>query len=379
MMSPRLRSAVVLLVAVAAFPACRSTTVISARHAPLYRAISHTSTISATATNEERGLRQIVLTVTTGEMTDCTELGVPASVIPCRRSASTITHTCAFPDEPETATCEYVQPLGDAALVSYRAQAVPVRGSARSTPEVTYAAGIPPTAWIARPMWWHRGESFDGQIDLGFFPDFDYDGFYSRFTDDAEAIVDGAFFNDQPFADLYSRNLRRFNLWAAPFGTDAERCSRTYSASVAPIRAAMDGGAIIHSVAFRDCAAIAEGGSGSVDATVSDSDWLLVHESGHFLHGQGDEYCCDGGYGTAGTCQNVFASEAACETYASDNGLDADDCQEIMNASTDTGRWRLDDGGTETMRSRSDNSDWRTTSRQCVQRRFSNCLSGTCY
>lgn len=349
---------------------------VSAIHDPLYRASSHTSTITATASNSSVGIKRVTITVTTGEMTDCTEQGRPPSIIPCRRNATTITHVCNYSGGPSSVTCTYSQAIGNQAIVSYQVEAEPVSGSSKSTSEITFSGGFPPTAGIARPIWWHRDQPMAGKIDIGFFPDQDYAGDYLDFTDDTETIALGAFFNGgQQFSSVYTLFNHNVNLWAAPFGADANGCSRSFNSLVTPIAAVSDGEAIVHKNFFRDCSAIALGGAGSVYGKAGDSDWIFVHESGHFLHGQGDEYCCDGGYATSGGCANVFSSKAACQAAASGHGADASNCVQIGT----TGAWRNDDGTLETMVIENDNSNWRDDSSYCVIQRFIACGNGSCY
>lgn len=372
---------VILLCATAGVFATGCATSLTARHTPLYRASPHSSTIAANATNNQAGISQITIQVTRGTMTDCTELGVAPSVIPCRSGATVSGFGCGWgPTPPASATCSIALSLGQQELVTYRVTATPGSGSTRSTPEITYAAGFPPTAFIARPVWWHRGEDLATKIDLGLFPDADYSGDYLGFTNDLETLLTGTFFNSpQEFAQTYTLFRESHNLWAAPFGADAQGCSRAFSPAVTPVSAVMDGRAIVHRNDFRDCASISLGGAGSVWAGAGDADWILMHESGHFLHGQGDEYCCDGGYGTAGTCRNVFDSQNDCQTYAAANGFAAGLCQQIASGSTMTGKWRMDDATLETMEDRTDSSDWRDNSRSCVQSRYGNCAGGSCY
>jgi len=360
---------------------------VTAKHDPLYRASSHTSTISATAKQSEDGISKITIHVTKGTMTDCSSMGGTPSVIPCRSGSVTFTHDCSFPTNPAEATCSYSEDFGNQGMISYHVEAESGAGKKSTSQEITFATGYPPTAWIARPIWWHRADATGAEIptsekiDLCFVPDADYSGLYSTFTGDAQKIIDGSFFNSsQQFAKVYTSYRGYFNLWAGPFGADAEGCSRTVNSDLALVIAPMDGTAIVHSNSFRDCATItAGGGKGSVYAGASDSDWILMHESGHFLHGQGDEYCCDGGYANAGSCKNVFSSESDCRSYSSTNGFDPDDCVEIKNATTSTGKWRSDNGQLETMRDRTDDSDWQNMSRACVLARFKNCASGSCY
>lgn len=362
-----------LLIVAALHTGCATS--VSAIHDPLYRASLHNSTITANARNTSVGIERIDIVVITGEMTDCTELGGPPRIIPCRQNASTITHTCNYAGNPSNATCTFTQSLGNESIVTYEATAIPASGSSRSTNEITYSGGFPPTAIIARPVWWQRNQARAAKLDLGFFPDADYSGLYTSFTNDMQTIALGSFFNSgQPFSSVYTLFRNSFNLWAAPFGADANGCSRSFSTAVSPIVAEMDGQAIVHSDFFRDCASISLGGSGSVWANAGDADYILVHESGHFLHGQGDEYD-GGGNASAGSCNNVFSTESACQATAPGAGAQASDCVEIGT----TGKWRIDDGNLETMKDRSDNANFRNNSSQCVIQRFTNCSSGTCY
>lgn len=361
-------------------------TSVSARHTPLYRASAHDATIQVQAANEQVGIEKIEIAVTRGTMTDCSELGGPPSVIPCRSGASTTTYECSYDSPlPSSAICDADLDLGDEELVTYRATAIPGSGAAWSAPEITFAAGEPPTEFIARPVWWHRNTMMATKIDIGLFPDPDYGGDYADFTDDLQSVLTGAFFNpDQPFARLFTLFREVHNLWAGPFGIDAEECSRDFIDEVAPVGVAVDSVAIFHRNEFRDCSSITlagAGSSGTVWAAAEDAPYVLVHESGHFLHGQGDEYCCDGGYGTAGSCRNVFGSLADCQGYASANGFNPGQCVEIVGGGgvEHTGAWRVADGLDELMRERENTSDWRNTSRQCVQGRYAECADGSCY
>jgi hypothetical protein len=109
--------------------------------------------------------------------------------------------------------------------------------------------------------------------------------------------VVGAFFNSHDvFAQEYSQLRRSVNIWAAPFGANASSsCSaRDFSDSaISPIVGVVDGRVIVHTEDFNDCAAIALGGGGTVNVSTGSRDRqerpevIFVHESGHFLHGQG--------------------------------------------------------------------------------------------
>lgn len=376
---PHLRRSLLLTCAFA-LGGCGTT--VSAIHSPLYSPVRHTSTIEARATNTQMGIRRIVLTVTTGEMADCSvidDILGQDSVIPCRRNANVVQFTCDFDGRPATATCTFSQDLGDGALVSYQAEAQPVVGRAVRSKAITYSGGFPFPEDLARPVLWHRAEPFGSKIDLGFFPDRDYLRDYLRFTQDLESLAKAVFFNDQDFAQVYTIFRSSFNLWAAPFGADAESCARTYDPLSRRIAAVLDGEAIVHTAIFRDCASLGLGGSGSVQAGIG-GDFTLVHESGHFLHGQGDEYCCDGGYGFAGPCGNVFPNEPACQAAASAANLPPEDCVEIGVGPSATGKWRNFDGRSlEIMADNNPRSNWRDNSNRCVIGRFALCGGGSCY
>jgi hypothetical protein len=254
---------------------------------------------------------------------------------------------------------------------------VAVSGVRRKTKEVTYSGGDPPTAGIARPIWWHRDQGLATKIDIGFFPDEDYTGQYAQFTDDLEAIVLGSFFNSgQDFSSTYTSFRPSVNLWAAPFGADqVHSCLvRTFDPLVAPIASVMDGKAILHNEEFGDCSTVSLGGAGSVYAKVENADFIFMHESGHFLHGQGDEYPGGGNF-AVGPCTNVFPTEAACQGAAPGHRADPADCVQIGTL----GVWRNGKGTLETMADVHDSSNWRDDSGYCVRQRFLKCRSGSCY
>lgn len=369
-----------LLAVIALLSGCASTS-ISALHDPLYRASSHTSTISATARNTSSGISSIDIVVTTGEMTNCTELGVPASVIPCRRNASVVTHTCNFPTNPDSAVCDFTQTLGNRRLVTYQATANPASGSSRSSIEMTYAGGTPPAGAIARPVLWQRSANLDSKLDIAFFPDADYGTDYLDFTTDLQNMIEDSFFNStDQISKTYTLFRNAHNLWAGPFGADAGAfsmgvCPRSWDTTTSTIAAATDGEAIVHLTNFRDCAAIALGGAGSMFGKAGDVNYLVIHESAHFLHGQGDEYL-GGGNWSPGPCRNVFASQAACQLGAAGvGGASTANCVQIGS----TGTWRNDDGQLETMDDRNDDDDFRNNSARCVIDRLVDCGSGSCY
>ena len=378
--------------------ACAATTHVTASHSPLYRAEPHTTTVSATATDAQDGIASIQINVLLGEMSACG--GYMPSLIPCRTGAVLMGFSCSFANT-SPATCDFPFPLGDRALVTYNVEATSGAGHKARTLDVTYSGGASVTEahisqsidmwllddietvvtipWeVARPVWWHTDPPgpTPSHIDVGFFPDSDYAN-YRDFTDAIDPLIRATHLNPgAPFSSFYSDyHGAMFNLWAGPAGGDGEdACVRSLSGAAATVGSALDGQAIIHNLPFRDCSDIALGGLGTVQATAVDAGVLYMHESGHFLQGLGDEYCCDGGYFFVSTPGNVFASQAACQTAATGIGLAQTLCVQIGT----TGQWRMDDGLLSTMEDGGVNVDWRTASRRALENRLAACVTGNC-
>ncbi len=366
----------------------------SARHAPLYRAAPHTSTITARAKDPNEGVAEIRIDAIEGDLTACTETATMPSLVPCRANAVARTRLCSFANDKGTVSCALALPLGDRRLVTYTATVRNGAGDKSCTSSITYAAGGSPTqtvvntgggpstiAWeTARPVWWHTDDPAGGapsteRIGVGFFPDANFGADYRAFTDALEDIALDAYFDtSRAFSRTYTEDNVRFDLWAGPAGADGEGCTRTFTGWAATLAGATDGEAILHRNAFRDCAAIALGGSGTTQTTVADAAWVFTHESGHFLHGLGDEYT-GGGNASVSDPASIYASRAACETSAAALSISQSFCRQIGA----TGTWRMDDGAATTMEDRVLTSDWRTASRIAVARRMSDCASGACY
>lgn len=367
---------------------------ITALHDPLYRATRHTSTITATGTDTKDGVNSITISATVGTITACS--GQTPSLIPCRTGATSQSRTCFFAAQKSPAVCTMSLNLGDRRLVTYTATARNSQGRTATTQAITYAAGAPVTEatitipflnisfnipWeTARPVWWHTSTAGGGRpadkIDVGFFPDSDWGTNYQGFTDGMQTVARGAFFDgtDQ-FSTFYRVYKHNFNLWAGPAGGNGEDgCVRSLSGAASTVSGAVDGKAIIHQNAFRDCADIALGGLGTSQSTLTDAAWVFTHESGHFLHGLGDEYQ-GGGNSNVSDPANTWSSKASCQAAAPGLGLSAAQCAQIGT----TGWWRVDDGQNTTMEDRVLTSDWRTASGIAVSRRITKCANGNCY
>ncbi|MEK7764204.1 MAG: hypothetical protein AAB433_21740 [Nitrospirota bacterium] len=407
---------------------------IEAVHDPLYRASAHTSTIIASASASLGGsIRRIEITVTEGRADYCkirTLNGVAPSAIPCRENASRVIHTCEFPDSPKDAICKYPldthpTPLPgsirdalvhepssfhthpEPKLVTYSAMVETSSGlgiSYESTDEITYAAGDYPPG-LARPIWWHKEKNLDSKIDIALFPDHLSYGSYDFFLLDVDTVLKGAFLNaGQSFSKLYTQNRNFVNLWAGPFGIFSNGCNgfdpvpqyrNTDIQALIPIVALMDGKALFDRGRNNiTCSNIENpGGWAVMDVAVVNNSGrtkagyepahLFIHESGHFVHGFGDEYPGGGNY-AKNLCANVFSTKSLCEIAGSNRGMSANtSCERITNGANTIDVWHrvitppgpLDD----LMDNKIQDIDWLTDCRYCVLETFTKCEAGTCF
>ncbi len=372
---------------------CAGTPRVSALHDPLYRAENHTSTITATARESRDGIREVSISAIVGEITACSGSFLP-SIIPCRQSAVGMGVVCVYPDVTTEVTCALPIAITPRRIITYTVTARSAGGRTARSGAVTYAGGAPLTQarvnlgfvnitipWeTARPVLWRTdtpssSTSREDKIDFGFVPDEDMPN-YRAFTDDLQPMVSALFYTDTNQFSQWTRTWKNvFNVWAGPDGADGEGCTRSFNAPASTVRAIFDGTAILHRNAFRDCASITlGGGAGTAQTNLGDAAWVLLHESGHFMFGLGDEYD-GGGIWAASNPNNVFAAKAACESASSANGLPIAQCAEIGA----TGKWRNDDGNSTTMEDRTLSSDWRTLSAKAVNNIISSCFSGNCY
>jgi hypothetical protein len=375
--------------------ACAGAPRLATIHDPLYRAEDHGSTITARATETRDGIASIQIDATIGELTACT--GAPfalPSLIPCRTGASVTTAVCTFANVKTEVTCSLPISVTARRLITYSATARSAANRTASSPAVTYAGGAPLTQttinlgfvtitqpWeTARPVIWRTdapsGNTDRGdKIDWGFVPDADMPN-YRAFTDDMQPMVLALHYTDTNQFSTWTRTWKNvFNLWAGPTGADAEGCTRTFAAPASTVRAAFDGTAILHRNDFRDCASISlGGGAGSSQTNLSDASWVLLHESGHFLFGLGDEYV-GGGNSSISNPRNVVGSQASCQSASTSNSLPTGQCVQIGT----TGTWRNDDGQATTMEDRVLTSDWRTLCSRALGNRINACVSGACY
>src|SRR5262245_12224726 len=79
----------------AALSACATTT-LTVRHSPLYQVGGGIATITAKAANSSDGIAGIDIIAVTGKETDCTELGMLPSAIPCETNLVQTSTRCNF-------------------------------------------------------------------------------------------------------------------------------------------------------------------------------------------------------------------------------------------------------------------------------------------
>lgn len=357
-------------------------------HAPLAPNPGEEVTISASFFHPE-GIRRIDLRVVSGTIVGCSQVRGVDSVTPCRKGALTETHTCQFGLEPgheAEAECVYRHTFGAGTLVTYQATATTGTGTSLRDDEISFSQEDSSTSKLLRPIIWRSARAPLATIDIGFFPSGDYGNGYTAFLVDVEKLVSKVFFGTASFAAAYSESRGLFNIWAGPFGAEVSVCDRTFDAATSAMKTRLTGSVILHQNPFdgeaTDCATLSLG-SGSAEASVfTESDGspeIFVHESGHFLHGLGDEYPCRGGYGTVDDCRNLFKSDQECDEYRGHRIHDGR-CVPLACPSAAPDVWRIANDQTEIMEVFfSADAAWRLASRQCVQARFDKCRAGMCY
>jgi hypothetical protein len=186
--------------------------------------------------------------------------------------------------------------------------------------EWTFAAGTWP--WNSPIPIWGNGAPAE-RIDVAFIADNDSYGTARNMLGDLEGLIfDGYHTNNgvkmgKKYWQFYYSN-ERGHISDYDDGTFVMDIPSSVSNS-----AIIDHGAIIHTVVKRDWA------SGGNFGTEPINIGTAVHESGHAAFGLKDEYA-GGGHGTSSNPHhNNYNSEATCQTYNTDNGWAAADCQNI--------------------------------------------------
>jgi parallel beta-helix repeat protein len=151
-----------------------------------------------------------------------------------------------------------------------------------------------------------------GKIDIVFVRDLDYGGDTTRFLNDVRSLIRNGYFGATEFSD----NICKFNFY---YHTGAGNYTPICKEWTLPDDFDDD-------CSFSDSTAIIFTGSGVACAKGNGEvfgawDWptrSVVHETGHAIFDQADEYCCDGGYDPGDPPRNIFHSRAGCERNSSD-------------------------------------------------------------
>jgi hypothetical protein len=354
-------------------------------HEPLVQPKNVTNTRIHARFVHSSGIESIAIEVTVGTMVECRPQDGFPSYAPCRKDGRKFTVRCEFPSLPSTAECVPVdQRFGSQALVTYSVQAKAGNGESLVDPPITFAIGDPPKAGMLQPIWWNRPLCPEATIDLAFLPGAGYrfDPNLAPLSRQVEAIIKQLFFGDgKRFAALYSSGRDIINLWLARSFVDeggTTLCNFSVPAELAQVQREIDGVVLVHNRGdLRECSTVSLGGRGTVHGGEAGSGWLLAHESGHFLHGQADEYCCRGGYEPlSGSCPNVFGSLLECEAHLGGTGT----CQKL-DLGGGNAKWRINDEQgdlPETMGIKEpplpqEDSDWGMSSDSCIRARFNAC------
>jgi hypothetical protein len=355
---------------------------INVRHHPIYDAAPQTSTIKVELENLDSSISKLTIHAITGALADCVELGLPSSLIPCRKNTMNLSPVvCEIVEDEELDECELTFDATGGFLTTYMAVATLQSGAEISTPTITYSGGGTITN-TASPVWWHT--DFDttlsevDRISIAFFPNSGLHTDLEEFSAKLSSIVRQSMFtDDRQFSRAYKANRHYFDIWAFPHAgaaADFDTCQHTFSGVASEMDGLVRGSAILHKKDLRDCSSIGKGGVGTVDVGKIDRAWIFVHESSHFLFGLADEYG-DGRQVAVSEPPNVFDTPGSCSDILNEFGGSAV-CEEF-GQEEESHRVRTTEP--ETMKTRQFNSDFRNTSDVAVQNRFNQCATGKCY
>lgn len=299
---------------------------------------------------------EISVTLDQSGMADCSRnpQALSFQACPSGRFVHRKTLWCKKPATGALSTCEVTEPfradeLRKGLLLRYFATAFRSEGEPKNTvtDKVLCGLGEPPKTGrmkVAIPLWVHWDENIAAKKNIAFLPSPEYrlqgraKGYW-EFMQDTLNLATPVFFRSDSgtYSQVFYRNRERVNLWIAGYGADRPTpsqlnllCGFSLSADLNVLVAAMDSLVLVHRWdQAKDCSRIelADGYHQAFKGTVHANrgplpSWVFVHEAGHFLFGQSDEYCCDGGYRTRVRCSNVF-KDSNC------NGVTPGSCEEI--------------------------------------------------
>jgi hypothetical protein len=181
----------------------------------------------------------------------------------------------------------------------------------------TVSVGLP-AAGRAVPLMVSEGR--DNTIDIVFVPD--RDDYTGPGDPNFVADVRGVIQRDYLGEDAFAINGHRFSFWLAlDMGNASGGCTLDVPANWDDDYTFADSGALLHRMAFRDCARRSER-IFSAQVTAGSTGRIAIHETAHSPFGLADEYCnnrvppagvsCDGGYFEADEEPNVYESADAC-------------------------------------------------------------------
>lgn len=227
--------------------------------------------------------------------------------------------------------------------------------------------------------------SSEGRIDIVFIPDsnsYPAGAADLNFQSDVAAVIENAYYAQ----DVYLRNQDLLNFWIAQdTGTTAvvpnpggwNDCVNTAPANWQTAYLFADAGALLHRPNCRDNAPTNQRFFSAEPTSVD----VVVHEMGHTPFGLADEYCqsnpslpCDGGYFPS---TNIYSSQAACLADPLAAGV-AGACQQIANASSSVGWWRLDSAATIGNDLMVNNGAYKAADTRQHDRLFAQCRAAKC-
>lgn len=184
--------------------------------------------------------------------------------------------------------------------------------------------------------------SSNSRIDIVFIPDsVTYPGGANnaQFLTDTREIIENAYYHEKEFL----LNQDKLNFWVAlDSGVAQDNCRSTAPTNWDDDYMFADAGALVHTASFRDCASP----NTHLFSSEPTSLYTFLHETGHQPFGLADEYCCDGGYLQNNPFPNIYDNQADC--LKDPLATTSDACQEIADATTKTGKFRLDPASTYT-------------------------------
>ena len=132
-----------------------------------------------------------------------------------------------------------------------------------------------------------------------------------------------------------------------------------------------DGGGILHTDPFRDCASPNKR-LFSIEASELRT---VIHETAHSPFGLADEYCCDTAYFEPAPLPNLYRSLANCESDTLNVGRTASDCRQLSKGTATVDWWTSDPPSNDLM---VDNTTPQKLDLRRINWMFNNCEAAKC-